>query len=224
MAKRKNIMTEWKSLIGDPKVNVHTSLNVELLYRLQKRTGDVFTFGVGQEPEAMMAEFFERGFKDVDYKDMCPYAGDDLLAVLPEFSPGLPIEILKSICSKPDKVNLQEIARTIGLAHGEGTWISNAEEFYKGDDDQQHDGYEPVAFRDEACRILEVFQHDEKNKHDRRVADNLSKIKYLFFEAQCYQYAIETVRLIYFYNKYPDLYLKMYNELMGGREISYGEK
>lgn len=31
-------------------------------------------------------------------------------------------------------------------------------------------------------------------------------------------------RLIYFYNKYPDLYLKMYNELMGGREISYGEK
>lgn len=231
--------------INDPKVKIHNSINVELLYALQMKTNDNYYYCMDTKSE-MIEDFFARCMQDENYKDLCPIAGEDLLAVLPEFKNFSARGILKSVYDKNGRIDLDNLARIIGLMHGEGTWNFNAEGYYLNYYNINDIKDRPVAFVEDVYDLLtdsDISREDidsiaEKVIHGKYTineneksymyhhnisyfqTENLAKIKHLFYKSQCYQYAIETARLIYYYCKYPELYLETYKKLQA--QISRG--
>jgi len=167
----------------------------------------------------------------------CVASGKALAGFFPEFAGGreMFLEIVKKMERyEMLPTNVSDMARVLGLMHGSGTWIGNGDEMLSfcckmrvNDYDLlitcAEDVYEYLVRRmipeTEALRIVEhvrkgnsrVTTEDKavilRNLGTTTYIESMEKINHLFYRAQCIQYAMETMRLIYYFIYHNDKYV-----------------
>lgn len=216
-----------------------SSKNLTLLDKLQRATGEKYSCRLQSNLKSILGNEFSLFLYEDEFDEKgYPDAGKVLAECIPEFESGceLFLEVLDSmrLYAKSPRT-IADVARILGLLHGQGTWIDNAQELYPRCyyEEQQiddclitcvEDVYELLKTKevsdDEAMEIaLNVSKGDRQLTYDDRVfmtrlcgdsmfAESAGKIDYLFYRAQCLQYAWETVRIIYYLLYFKEQYMK----------------
>lgn len=216
-----------------------SSKNLTLLDQLQRATGEKYCCRIQSDLKSTIGNYmalflYEDGFDEKGY----PSEGNVLAGCIPEFEGGseLFVEILDTMrlyARLPRTIT--EMAQILGLLHGQGTWIENAQELYlqcdcEGKNVNEYlitcveDVYEILKEKgisdDEAMEIAlnvgkgyrrvsreDIMQMEEAGC-DELFLESVRKIDYLFSRAQCLQYAWETVRIIYYLLYFKEQYMK----------------
>lgn len=212
-------------------VELYNTINLELLEELQRRTEDIYICS-GYEKE-------DDGFTS----DMWGFLRTEDIKFLPEFRDH---SLAQQIINNAPDLNIAALTKIIGLLHGSGTWFDNAEYLTKKYDNWlekaiscQEDVYEYLMAHQvphtSALDITEKVRHGNKSLSEEEMKilreyhcedwfiESVRKIRYLFSRAQTLCYAMETKRLIYYFNKYRRLYIKIFENVYGIKAARWAE-
>lgn len=222
MGKEAKAKLEWnRKKVPMPKgVTVYDTPNLNLLEALQRETEDIYTCG-GYEGNIGAAP---TNFYDFFRSSHIEYA--------PEFCNR---KIARQMLSKTSVITVETLSKMLGMMHGTGTWIENAE--YMANSDRNWINKAISSAEDvmdyllsRSMRYEEAFSLTEKVRsgngiltkedldlmHDYACEewfiDSVSRIQYLFYRAQNLCYALETKRLIYYFNKYGEQYVRIFKK------------
>ena len=70
---------------------------------------------------------------------------------------------------------------------------------------------------------MNILWHIRFHTQVRWFIESVRKIRYLFSRAQTLCYAMETKRLIYYFNKYRRLYIKIFENVYGIKAARWAE-
>lgn len=213
-------------------ITLYGSLNLTLIDSLQNVTDELYSWQFMGKTQAQhcnpanIREFFLK-YVDVERSDRT-----EELELFPELSSELVyhiLAVLKKFYFVPR--NVHELARVIGLVHGQGTWYECADRDFETYARRRQnpldccaitcveDVYETLhtskMSQEQAWKLTKIISSgrytlSEDNRNEMRKAgcqeafiEKASNIGYLFYRSQCLQYAIETKRLLYYHNQFP---------------------
>lgn len=201
-------------------VEFYVTPNLTLLEELQRKTEDIYVCS-GYETSHRLAptniyEFFCR----------------NRWKYVPEFSNNA---VAKSIVKKAEGMNTELLTKMIGLLHGTGTWLNNAEvlaetekNWLKKAISSAEDVYEyllrhrmPSSQALEITEIvrcgnrcLSVKEYEALRKYscEEWFLESVAQIQYLFYRSQNLCYALELKRLIYYFNRHRNTYMEIFKQ------------
>ncbi len=220
---------EYAGQDGGEGVFLYTAPNINLLEALQNRTQDIYICGGYEKNVHSVPTNLYEIFRTCQIEYI-----PDLRNIK------LARQILPYVCRcradipRLNRVSVGDLAKVIGLLHGSGTWIENAEYLKdeKGWLDQviscAEDVYEYLLVHNMFCEnALELmdrvrcsnkfltnedFRLMEKHHCEEWFLRSVSRIKYLPYRAQNLCYALETKRLVYYLKRYVTWYVEIFRE------------
>lgn len=210
-------------------VFLYTTPNINLLEALQNQTQDIYICGG-----------YEKNVHSVP-TNLYEIFRTSQIEYIPDLrNIQLARQILPYVCRcradipRLNRVSVGDLAKVIGLLHGSGTWIENAEYLKeeKGWLDKvissAEDVYEYLLAHDMSCEnaleLMDRVRCGNKflTKEDLKLMEehhceewflrSVSRIEYLPYRAQNLCYALETKRLVYYLKRHVTWYVEIFRE------------
>lgn len=219
---------------------LYESPNLTMIDALQDSTGDLYSWQFMGKTQAQHCD-------PANIRDFVSnYVTTDRrkeLELFPELSSELVYHILlllKTYFFIPHNVN--NLARVIGIVHGQGTWYEGADRDFETYARKRQNPLEYCAItcvedvyetllnsrmsQEQAWKLTKIISKgkytlSEDNKNEMREAgcqepfiEKAGRIGHLFYRSQCLQYAIETRRLIYYHKWYPSVFAEIAQNIL----------
>jgi len=210
-------------------VFLYTTSNLNLLEALQNRTQDIYICGGYEEKVHTVSVNFYEFFRKSHIEYLPEFHNNQLARqIIPCAYRNRPNAFRSA------RVSVGDLAKIIGLLHGSGTWIDNAE--YLAYENKWLDRV--VSCAEDVYEYL--LEHDMSHKNAFDIMDrvrcgnkflteddfglmekyhceewfikSVGQIQHLFYRAQTLCYALEAKRLIYYFKKYPTEYVEIFRE------------